>query len=91
MKPTNFPESNGTLSGGPAADYGTEDDVVDLPVHRDGQQIISCWRLSWRERFRLLVTGRVWLLVLTGRTHAPVCLAVEPPFQQAQADAEERR
>jgi hypothetical protein len=82
VKPTLFPESNGTLGGGPAAKYGTEDDVVDLPVHRDGQQIISCWRLSWRERVQLLVTGRVWLLVFSGSTHPPVSVVANAPFER---------
>lgn len=80
LKPSSFPEANGTLSGGPAADYGTTDDVVDLPVHRGGGQIISCWRLSWRDRLRVLVGGRVWLHVLTRRTHPPVFIASESPF-----------
>jgi hypothetical protein len=81
MKPSSFPESNGTLGGGPAARYGTEDDVGDLPVHCGSGQIISCWRLSWRERVRLLVSGRIWLHVLAERTHAPVLLATESPFE----------
>jgi hypothetical protein len=80
MKPTAFPESNGTLSGGPAVAYGTEDDVSDLPVHRGAGQIISCWRPSWRDRLRVLVGGRVWLHVLAPRTHAPVLVATESPF-----------
>ncbi len=80
MKPASFPESNGTLSGGPAASYGTEDDVSDLPVHRADGQIISCWRLSWRDRLRLLFGGRVWLHVLARQTHAPVKVAAESPF-----------
>jgi len=91
MKPTPFPESNGTLSGGPAVNYGTEDDVVDLPVHRGNGQIISCWRLSWRDRLRLLVGGRVWLHVLTERTHAPVLVAAESPFIPVRIIPEAKR
>lgn len=41
MKSTRFAEANGTLSGGPAPEYGTADDVVDLPVHRDGRRFTS--------------------------------------------------
>lgn len=79
MKPAHFNESNGTLGGGPATKYGTADDVIDLPVHRDGVMVVSCWRLSWWERLLLLLTGRVWLMVL-GNNHAPVKLATESPF-----------
>jgi hypothetical protein len=80
MKPTPFPESNGTLGGGTAESFGTEDDVIDLPVHRGNGQVISCWRLSWVERLRVLASGRVWLHVLAPRTHAPVLVAAESPF-----------
>lgn len=79
MRPVPFPESNGTLSGGPAAVYGTADDVADLPVCREHSTVISCWKLSLRERLGLLFSGRVWLLVL-GNNHAPVKLATESPF-----------
>lgn len=82
MTPSAFPEANGTLSGGPAKNYGTEDDVVDLPVHRGNGQIISCWRLSWADRFRVMLTGRVWLHVLSRSTHAPVLVASESPFKE---------
>ena len=80
MKPIRFPEANGTLGGGPAEAYGTEDDVVDLPVHRGSGMVISCWRLSLWERVKLLASGRVWLLVLARSTHAPVKLDIASPF-----------
>ncbi len=84
VKPQSFPESNANLGGGPAARYGTQDDVMDLPVHRSADQIISCWRLSWADRLRALVHGRVWLHVLTMRSHPPVKLATESPFVETK-------
>src|SRR5262245_31642586 len=81
MKPESFKQANGTLLGGPAADYGTSADVADLPVWRGDGQIISCWRLGWIERLKLLVFGRVWLRVSATRTHAPVCLEAESPWR----------
>lgn len=80
MTPTNFAEANSTLSGGPAVKYGTGDDVTDLPVHRGGGQIISCWKLSPLERVLALATGKVWLKVRADRTHFPVHLVAESPF-----------
>jgi hypothetical protein len=82
MKPTNFPEANGTLSGGPGADYGHDGDVADLPVHRSQGQVISCWTLSWRERLRVLWSGRVWLRVLARSSHPPVLVEAELPFER---------
>lgn len=80
MKPTQFPEQNGTLSGGPGSVYGIEDDVIDLPVHRDLGMIISCWRPSLGDRLRLLLGRPVWLFVLAKTTHAPVTMTTESPF-----------
>jgi hypothetical protein len=77
-----FPEQNGTLRGAPGH-LGTDgEQVSDLPVCRDGHQVVSCWRLSWADRLRALVTGRAWLLVLTPLTHAPVCVTADRPFKE---------
>ncbi len=32
-----------------------------LPVLDDGKQIVSCWRLTLRERLSALIFGRVWV------------------------------
>lgn len=81
MKPTQFKEQNGSLLGGPAESFGTGDDVGDLPVYRDGVQIVSCWGLTWKERFRVLLTGRVWLRVLARQTHNAVVVDAQSPFK----------
>ena len=83
MKPVQFPEQNGTLGGGPAEYYGTEDDVVDLPVHRGNDMVISCWKPSLRDRLKLLLSSRVWLMVLAQTTHAPVAMSVDSPFKES--------
>src|SRR3546814_13185248 len=40
-----------------------------LPAYQDPAdvhgRIVCCWRLTWRERLMLLLTGRVWHEVLT--------------------------
>lgn len=58
---------------------------LPLPAYRFDDdpegRIICCWRLSWRERIRLLFTGRVWHHVLTfNRPLQPQMLDVESPF-----------
>lgn len=72
--PTNFPEANFTLTGGPAEKFGTEVDVLDLPTFRGERLQLSCWRLSWRERLRALLFGRVWIHVVTPDTHPPIAV-----------------
>jgi len=55
-KPINFRKMNGVLAGGKGVD--------DLPVcfTNDGN-VCSCWRIPWRKRWRVLLTGRVFLVV----------------------------
>lgn len=59
-------------------------ECMPLPAHRDLQDpqglITCCWRLSWRERLRVLLRGEIWHQVLT--FHAPLqpqLLTVERP------------
>lgn len=59
MRPIEFPEQN-TVYAKDQPQY------LPLPVHRteDGE-VTACWGLSWRERWTLLLTGRLWFTVLT--------------------------
>lgn len=59
MKPVDFEGANVTFAK-------DQPEYQPLPAHRtqDGQ-VISCWALTWRERLRLLVTGRLYLSLLT--------------------------
>lgn len=55
-----------------------------LPAHRfDGDtrgRIACCWSLTWKERLRLLWTGRLWHQVLTfNEPLQPQLLTVEKP------------
>jgi len=55
-----------------------------LPAHRvpgsDTGEIICCWKLSWRERLRVLWRGVVWHHILTfHQPLQPQRLAAEKP------------
>ena len=76
--PVPFPEANFTWRGWPADDERNE--VGDLPSFKDGNQTISCWRLTWRERLRALFTGRVWLSVQGQQP--PVYVTGDYPFEK---------
>jgi hypothetical protein len=76
MKPVSAAWTTTTLNGGPASRYGSADDVINLPVYRDGYQIVSCWRPTWRERLAFLFGAPVRLHVLAHSTHSPVKLTV---------------
>jgi hypothetical protein len=54
---------------------------VVLPVYRaiDGSAL-SRWRLTWRERLQLLLTGNLYVSVLTfGKPFQPILIETTPP------------
>lgn len=58
----------------------TDEECGPLPVYSDGQQCISLWRMSWRERLSSLFFGRVWLQIYSGKTQPPVALLATRKF-----------
>lgn len=74
MRPFAFKLVNDVLLGGPAEKYGTEVDVLDLPICRLEGSVVSCWRPTLRERISILVFGRVWLHSHS-ETHPPIYIA----------------
>ena len=78
MKPIEFPEQNCVYAK-------DQPEYLPLPVHKteDGM-VISCWALTWRERFTVLFSGRLWHQVLTfNQPLQPQLLTVKKPtFKQ---------
>lgn len=72
MKPIKFEQANKNLL---KPESMTDEECSSLWVYNDGRECISCWRLTWKERIKALLFGRVWLSVLSGRTQPPVWLA----------------
>lgn len=61
MKPIQFKEANITFAK-------DQPEYQPLPAFKNqGMQgeVISCWKLSFRERVRILVTGKLWVCLLT--------------------------
>lgn len=54
MKPIEFPEQTIVWAK-------DQPPYLPLPAYSDERETISCWRLSFGERLRLLFTGRLWL------------------------------
>jgi hypothetical protein len=74
-QPVAFPEQNDNLA--PAK--GTEASVNTLPCFRDGEQVISAWRLSPDEIAEVVATGIVWCQI-KGNTQPAVYLNGNHPF-----------
>jgi len=62
MKPIKFKEANCTFAE-------NQKEYLPLPAMKDenseGCPVISCWKLSFKERVTLLFTGKLWVQLLT--------------------------
>lgn len=73
MTPIHFPQANKTFVSANAD---------SLPAHAEGVLVTSCWHLTWRERLRLLWSGRLW-----AQTTSPMLGIdlVQPTLRQPQS------
>jgi len=81
MKPIDFKEQNFTFL---KPTNMTDEECASLPCYRGEGQIISCWKMSFKERVKALFTGVVWFGLL-GNTHPPIWLAIDRPFIKKEA------
>lgn len=61
MKPINFPEANIVFAK-------DQPEYLPLPAYKnksDLGEVVSCWELTLIERLRLLITGKLWVSLLT--------------------------
>jgi hypothetical protein len=41
-------------------------EYLDLPCYKDEEgTLTTCWKLSWRERFQIFKSGKMWLKIMT--------------------------
>ena len=69
MEPIKFKQSNKELL---KPEGWTDEQCESLPVYSDGEQCVSLWKMTWRERLSALFYGKVWLFVYGGKTQPPV-------------------
>lgn len=75
MKPINFSESNVIFAK-------DQKEYLPLSAYRskDGA-VVSCWMLNFKERIKVLFSGKVWLKILTfHKPLQPQKLMVDNPF-----------
>ena len=83
MKPIKFEESN-TLFKGYIQTNGEA--VADLHVFAHEGELLSCWKMSFKERLLALVFGRAWLCIRTKERHPPVWLqCYRTAFEEVEA------
>lgn len=76
MKPIYFNEVNSVLQKSPEYDEVKHGKCDDLPIFTNDEECISLWKMTWRERFKAFLFGKVWLRVSSGNTQPPVSLSV---------------
>lgn len=58
-------------------------EYLPLPAYSNERETISCWRLTWPERVRVLLFGIVWLRQMNfGGPLQPQRPMVESPFKE---------
>lgn len=61
MKPITFPEHNVIYAK-------DQPEYIPLPVFKSDTpqgECVSCWSLSFRERIKILFTGKIWVSLMT--------------------------
>jgi hypothetical protein len=76
VKPIKFAEANIVFS---KPDSMSDDECGSLPAHKYDNGIISCWKMSFKERIKVLFTGKVWFDVMS-KFQPPIWLSVDTPF-----------
>lgn len=74
MKPIEFPEQNVVFAK-------DQPEYLPLPAFRNDcgmGEVISCWKLTPRERLRILFTGKLWVsLAMFGKPLIPSLLTTK--------------
>lgn len=74
MKPLEFPQQTVVWAK-------NQPEYLPLPAFTNERETITLWGLTWRERFRILFTGRLWLRqVNLGRPLQAQLPTTESPF-----------
>ena len=61
MKPIKFKYQNSTY----AEDQPEYSPLPTLKIKGEEGYVVSCWSLSFKERIKVLFTGKVWLSLMT--------------------------
>lgn len=86
MKPIEFKEQNVVFAK-------NQPPYRPLPAYRDNEQggrIFHCWKLTFKERIKILFTGILWINVLTfGRPPQPILPLIDSPFTKMRTATNE--
>jgi hypothetical protein len=81
MKPVNFQYANTVLQ--PAENMVYSENVAGISplyIYTDGEQCVSYWKLTIKERLQVLFHGHIWCSVLSGYTQPPITLDADKEY-----------
>lgn len=79
MKPVEFPQHNIVWAK-------DQPEYLPLPAYTDREYTVTCYALTWRERFAVLLRGRLWFSQMNfGAPLQPQRPSVESPFEETAA------
>jgi hypothetical protein len=59
-----------------------QEEYMALPAFQDDTYTISCWELTWGERIRLLLFGKLWVLMMNfGGPVQPIAFDTKCPLE----------
>ena len=71
MEPIKFKQANKELLKPQGM---TDEQCGSLLVFTDGDECVSLWKMTWKERLSALLFGKVWVWVISGNTQPPISL-----------------
>ena len=77
MHPIKFAEQNKILT---KPEGMTDEQCRSLPCFCNGEQVISRWQMSWPERIKAFLSGKMWVSVWSGHTAPPILPMIDTPF-----------
>lgn len=83
MKAVTFPEVNKTLK--PCDEH--EGRVIPLPVFKAERHghYVSCWAIPLKERFKMLITGKLWIdVICENEHHQPILPFADCPIHRGK-------
>lgn len=83
MIPVQFPEQTIVIAK-------DQPQYLPMPAHREpldeSGRLTFCWKLSWRERIKVLLTGKIWHQTLTfNGPLQPQKLLADKPFMYPES------
>jgi hypothetical protein len=74
MEPIKFKESNKTLQ---KPESMTDEECLPLEVFTNGNECISKWKFSFKERIRILFGCNLWIYIFSGQTQPPIAPVID--------------